>query len=378
MSPKEASLFSAAVGVAQVEAFGEVAAQLGRHQQAAEGRFAHSLHGTHQDGRHAIGTFAARVVPHPACCQSQHPAVERAYPQRIVRYPGSQRRHPVATVPGGQRVEVTGKGMVAGHVVRLHVAAHVAVPAVDAFGDGGQCNAVQQAVVHRLIYKVVFVGSEDVAQSAFGLLRQAVVAEGIAQAQEAQQVLHGLLLLRGLPLRGSGDGRSFSGSGGRFLMHRFGGSSRSVCSASFGVGSSLAVRSLQRTSPFRPSSRKTSSVPAGSVEQKCCRYSNTCSYDCVRRREGAERCTSVSRFRTRLIRFFAVFIVYFVFLCVCTQAKIRQISGLPNRFGQTRSTNRFQLHVSTQTNDEQTVTLKGERWAPQRTQRFTAFFMERR
>lgn len=152
----------------------------------------------------------------------------------------------------------------------------------------------------------------------------------------------------------------------------------SVYSASFGVGSSLAVRSLQRTSPFRPSSRKTISVPAGSVEQKCCRYSNTCSYDCVRRREGAERCTSVSRFRTRLIRFFAVFIVYFVFLCVCTQAKIRQISGLPNRFGQTRSTNRFQLHVSTQTNDGQTVTLKGERWEPQKTQSFTAFFMERR
>lgn len=210
-------------GVAQVEAFGEVAAQLGGHQQAAEGRFAHPLHGTHQDGRHAVGTFATRVVPHPACCQSQHPAVERAHPKRIVRYPGSQRRHPVATVPGGQRVEVTGKGMVTGHVVRLHVAAHVAVPTIDAFGDGRQRNAVQQAVVHRLIYKVVFTGCRGVAQGAFGLLRQAVVAEGIAQAQEAQQPMHGLLLLRGLPVRGGRGGRNFGGSGGRFLMHRFGG-----------------------------------------------------------------------------------------------------------------------------------------------------------
>ena len=113
--------------------------------------------------------------------------------------------------------------MVTGHVVRLHIAAHIAVPAIDAFGDGGQRNAVQQAFVHRLIYKVTFVGSGGVAHSALGLLRQTVVAEGIAQAQEAQQPMHGLLLLRGLPVRGGRGGRNFGGSGGRFLTHCFGG-----------------------------------------------------------------------------------------------------------------------------------------------------------
>ena len=83
------------------------------------------------------------------------------------------------------------------HVVGLHIAFDVAVPAVHTLLHRAEGDAVQRAVVHGCIYKVVgVVHSLRVQAGALRALRQQVVAEGVVQFQVTREPLHHLPLLR--------------------------------------------------------------------------------------------------------------------------------------------------------------------------------------
>ena len=98
-----------------------------------------------------VGALALHSAVHPLGGVAQHPAVEAACPQRLVGDTFGKLGHTVFPVPLGQVFKVQGERMVGGHVLRLDVAFHVPVPALDAFTDGTKGDAVQRADVHGRI-----------------------------------------------------------------------------------------------------------------------------------------------------------------------------------------------------------------------------------